>query len=90
MIRLFESGETGARPDVVSYTSVLNAAKRSNRSIDQTQRIRNLYTARHTLNELRKSRWDHPNEHSYTTFIQACYGMSDDGDVFREILEDVW
>mmetsp|Transcript_26960 Transcript_26960/g.64347 ORF Transcript_26960/g.64347 Transcript_26960/m.64347 type:complete len:1026 (-) Transcript_26960:36-3113(-) len=90
MIRLFESGQTGARPDVVSYTSVLNAAKRSNRSIDQTQRVRNLYTARHTLHELRKSRWDHPNEHSYTTFIQACYGLSDDGGVFREILEDVW
>lgn len=88
MIKLFP--ETGARPDVVSYTSVLNAAKRSNRSINQTQRIRNLYTAKHTLEELRKSRWDHPNEHSYTTFIQACYGLSDDATIFREILDDVF
>ena len=87
MIKLFP--ETGARPDVVSYTSVLNAAKRSNRSMDQIQRTRNLDTARHTLNELRESRWDHPNEHSYMTFIQACYGQSDDT-IFREVLDDMF
>jgi Pentatricopeptide repeat domain len=87
MIKLFP--ETGARPDVISYTSVLNAAKRSNRSIDQVQRTRNLDTLRHTLHELRESRWDHPNEHSYLTFIQALYGQSDEH-VFRETLDDVF
>jgi hypothetical protein len=50
-----------------------------------------LDTAIFTLHELRASRYDHPNELTYSTFLKACSNLlSDDEETLREVIVETF
>lgn len=77
MDRLYRSGYKDARPNEVTYTSVLNSCAFPAVLADPRTRRKALDTAIFTLEELQASRYGQPNEITYGTFIKACANLLD-------------
>jgi hypothetical protein len=91
MDKLYRSGYKEARPNVLTYTSVLNAAAFPALSADQRMKRKALDTAMFTLQELQASRYDQPNELTYSTFLKACINLlSDDDETLREVIKETF
>jgi hypothetical protein len=83
MDKLYQAGYKDARPNEVTYTSVLNSCAFP-ATFDQRTRRKALDTAIFTLQELQSSRYGQPNEVTYGTFIKACANLlSDDDQMLR-------
>ena len=90
MDKLYQAGYKDARPNEVTYTSVLNSCAFP-ATLDQLTRKKALDTAIFTLNELQASRYGQPNEVTYGTFIKACSNLlSDDEEMLRDVIEDAF
>lgn len=90
MDKLYQAGYKNARPDEVTYTSVLNSCAFP-ATLDRKTRRKALDTAIFTLRELRSSRYGQPNEVTYGTFIQACANLlSDDDEMLRAVIEEAF
>jgi hypothetical protein len=91
MDKLYQSGYKEARPNALTYTTVLNAAAFPATSTDQRTRRKALDTAIFTLQELQSSRYGQPNEVTYSTFVKACSNLlSQDDDTLREVIEEAF
>jgi hypothetical protein len=90
MDKLYQAGNKEARPDIVTYTAVLNSCAFP-AVVDPRTRRKALDTAMFTLHELQESRYGQPNEITYGTFIKACATLlHDDDEQRREVLERVF
>jgi hypothetical protein len=90
MDKLYQAGYKAARPNEVTYTSVLNSCAFP-ATLDQRIRRKALDTAIFTLQELQSSRYGQPNEVTYGTFIKACANLlSDDDDMLRVVIEQAF
>ena len=69
---------------------MLNAAAFPALSTDPRMKRKALDTAIFTLQELRASRYDHPNELTYSTFLKACVNLSSDDDKLRAVIEETF
>ena len=90
MDRLYRSGYKDARPNEVTYTSVLNSCAFPSVLADPRTRRKALDTAIFTLEELQASRYGQPNQVTYGTFIKACSNLLDgegDKDLKRMVIE---
>ena len=84
MDKFYQQGHKDARPNEATYTSVLNSCAYPS-TLDPKTRRNAWSTAVFTLNELRSSRYGHPNELTYGTFLQACSNLlSDDEENLRD------
>jgi hypothetical protein len=86
---LYRAGYKEARPNEVTYTSVLNSCAFPAAS-DQRTRRKALDTAIFTLQELQSSRYGQPNQITYGTFMKACANLlsgEQDDDLKRGVLE---
>jgi hypothetical protein len=91
MDKLYQAGYKDARPNEVTYTSVLNSCAFPAQSADPATRRKALDTAIFTLNELQSSRYGQPNEVTYGTFIKACSNLlSDDDEMLRAVIEEAF
>ena len=93
MEKLYQSGYGGARPNAVTYTSVLNAAAAfPAKSIDVKTKRKALETAIFTLHELQSCQYAQPTELTYSTFIKACYNLmsTEDEDSLREVIQETF
>ena len=92
MDKLYQSGYGEARPDAVTYTSVLNAAAFPAKSMDIKTKRKALDTAIFTLHELQSCQHDQPTELTYSTFIKACCNLlsTEDEDSLREVIQDTF
>jgi len=82
MDKLYQAGNKEARPNAVTYTSVLNACAFSAVPDPRTRR-KALDTAIFTLEELQSSRYGHPNSVTYGTFILAAANLLEEDDALR-------
>jgi hypothetical protein len=90
MDKLYQAGYKDARPNEVTYTSVLNSCAFP-ATVDQRIRRKALDTAIFTLAELQASRYGQPNEVTYGTFIKACANLlSDDDEMLRVVIENAF
>lgn len=88
MDMLYRAGNKEARPNQVTYTSVLNCCAFLPASSGPKTKRKALDTAIFTLSELQNSRYGHPNEVTYGTFIKAVANLLDeDDDLRREVIE---
>jgi hypothetical protein len=85
MDKLYQAGYKGARPDEVTYTSVLNSCAYP-ATLDKRTRRKALDTAIFTLEELQASRYGHPNQVTYGVFLKACANLLSDDDEMRRIV----
>eukprot|EP00539_Tryblionella_compressa_P020584 CAMPEP_0178870102 /NCGR_PEP_ID=MMETSP0747-20121128/6895_1 /TAXON_ID=913974 /ORGANISM="Nitzschia punctata, Strain CCMP561" /LENGTH=924 /DNA_ID=CAMNT_0020537195 /DNA_START=89 /DNA_END=2863 /DNA_ORIENTATION=+ len=91
MDKLYRSGYKEARPNALTYTSVLNAAAFPALSMDKKTKRKVLDTAIFTLQELQSSRYGQPNELTYSTFLKACSNLlSDDDEMLREVIKETF
>lgn len=93
MDKLYQAGYKDARPNEVTYTSVINSCAFPAASCDPKTRRKALDTALFTLQELQASRYGHPNEITYGTFMQACANLlvaNDDEMLLREVIENTF
>lgn len=90
MDKLYQAGNKEARPNEVTYTAVLNSCAFPS-VLDPKARRRMLDVAMFTLEELQASRYGHPNQVTYGTFIKACANLlPDDEDLRRVVLKKVF
>lgn len=90
MDKLYQAGNKEARPNEVTYTAVLNSCAFPS-VLDPKARRRMLDVAMFTLEELQASRYGHPNQVTYGTFIKACANLlPDDDDLRRVVLKKVF
>jgi hypothetical protein len=90
MDKLYQAGYKNARPNEVTYTSVLNSCAFT-ASLDQRTRRKAFDTAIFTLQELQASRYGQPNDITYSTFMQACANLlSEDEEMLRAVIEDAF
>lgn len=92
MDKLYQSGYKDARPNEVTYTSVLNSCAFPATPDPRTRR-KALDTAIFTLQELQASRYGQPNEVTYGTFMQACANLclpDDDEKLLRHVIEETF
>jgi hypothetical protein len=90
MDKLYQAGNKEARPNEVTYTAVLNSCAFPS-VLDPKARRRMLDVAMFTLEELQRSRYGHPNQITYGTFIKACANLlPDDEDLRRVVLKQVF
>jgi hypothetical protein len=90
MDKLYRAGYKEARPDEVTYTSVLNSCAFP-AALDERTRRKALHTAIFTLEELQSSRYGQPNQITYGTFMKACANLlSDDDEMRRVVIEKVF
>ena len=86
MDKLYRAGNKEARPNTMSYTSVLNSCAFPAVPDPRTRR-KALDTAIFTLEELQSSRYGHANSVTYGTFILAAANLlEEDDDVLRRQL----
>jgi hypothetical protein len=91
MDKLYQSGYKEARPNALTYTSVLNAAAFPALYTDERTKRKALDTAIFTLQELQSSRYGQPNELTYSTFIKACSNLlSDNEELLREFIKETF
>ena len=92
MDKLYQSGYKQARPNILTYTSVLNAAAFPSKQSDFKTKRKALDTAIFTLHELRSSQYGHPTELTYSTFMKACSNLlsSKDETSLREVIEETF
>lgn len=92
MDELYKSGYRGARPNVITYTNVLNAAAFPANSMDFKTKRKVLDTAIFILNELQTSQYGQPTELTYSTFIKACYNLlpTEDETSLREVIQETF
>lgn len=87
MDKLYQAGNKEARPNHVTYTAVLNSCAFP-AVLDPKTRRKALDTAIFTLEELQSSRYGHPNQVTYGTFILAVANLlPDDDKLRREVIE---
>ena len=90
MDKLYQAGYKEARPNEVTYTSVINSCAFP-AVLDERTRRKALYTAIFTLEELQSSRYGHPNQLTYGTFLKACANLlSEDDEMRRVVIEKVF
>ena len=90
MDKLYQGGYKDARPNEVTYTSVLNSCAFP-ATLDQLTRRKALSTAQFTLQELQASRYGQPNEVTYGTFLKACGNLlTDDDEMLRVVIEEAF
>lgn len=90
MDKLYQAGYKSARPNEVSYTSVLNSCAFT-ASLDKRTKRKAFDTAIFTLQELRASRYGQPNDIAYGTFMQACANLlSEDDEKLRVVIEEAF
>ena len=90
MDKLYRAGNKEARPNEITYTAVINSCAFPS-VLDSRTRRKALDTALFTLNELQTSRYGHPNQVTYGTFIKACANLlHDDEDMRRAIIKRVF
>ena len=90
MDKLYQAGYKDARPNEVTYTSVLNSCAFP-ATLDQLTRRKALDTAKFTLHELQASRYGQPNEVTYGTFLKACANLlTDDDEMLRVVIEEAF
>ena len=90
MDKLYQAGYKDARPNEVTYTSVLNSCAFTV-SLDQRTKRKAFDTAIFTLQELQASRYGHPNDIAYGTFMQACANLlSKDDEMLRAVIEEAF
>ena len=83
MDKLYQAGvNKEARPNEVTYTAVLNSCAFP-AVLDARTRRKALDTAIFTLEELKASRYGHPNQITYSTFLKAVANLLPDDDEFR-------
>lgn len=82
MDKLYRAGNKDARPNGVTYTTVIKSCAFP-AALDERSRRKALDTAIFTLQELQGSRYGHPNELTYGTFIKACANLVPDDDELR-------
>ena len=82
MDKMYQAGNKDARPDTVTYTAVLNSCAFP-AVLDSRTRRKAWDTALFTLQELRESRYGHPNQVTYGVFIKACGNLLHDDDELR-------
>ena len=75
MDKLYQAGYKEARPNAVTYTSVLNSCAFPSVLADPKTRRKALDTAIFTLEELQASRYGQPNQVTYGTFMKACANL---------------
>ena len=85
MDKLYRAGYKEARPDEVTYTSVLNSCAFP-AALDERTRRKALDTAIFTLEELQSSRYGQPNQVTYGTFMKACANLLSDDDEMRLVV----
>lgn len=90
MDKLYQAGYKDARPNEVTYTSVLNSCAFT-ASLDERTKRKAFDTAIFTLQELQASRYGAPNDVAYGTFMQACANLlSKDDEMLRSVIEDAF
>lgn len=90
MDKLYQAGYKDARPNEVTYTSVLNSCAFT-ASLDRRTKRKAFDTAIFTLQELQASRYGQPNDITYSTFMQACANLlSEDEELLRAVIEDAF
>ena len=91
MDKLYQAGNKEARPNEVTYTSVINSCAFPAR-LDPNTRRKALATAIFTLQELQSSRYGHPNQVTYGSFFKACANLlaDDDDDTRRDIIRSAF
>jgi hypothetical protein len=90
MDKLYQAGNKEARPNEVTYTAVLNSCAFP-AALDERTRRKALDTAIFTLKELQSSRYGHPNQVTYGTFIKACANLLPDNvDLRSEIIREAF
>lgn len=90
MDKLYQAGNTEARPNEITYTAVINSCAFPSLPDTRTRR-KALDTALFTLKELQGSRYAQPNQVTYGTFIRACSNLlHDDDELRREIIKRVF
>mmetsp|Transcript_26677 Transcript_26677/g.62360 ORF Transcript_26677/g.62360 Transcript_26677/m.62360 type:complete len:303 (+) Transcript_26677:1-909(+) len=92
MDKLYQSGYKGAKPNTLTYNTVLNAAASSEVSMDWKTKRKALDTAIFTLKELQSSEYGQPTELSYSTLMKACSNLlsTEDDPSLREIIENTF
>ncbi len=91
MDKLYQAGYKDARPNEVTYTSVLNSCAFTAALNERTKRKALFDTAIFTLQELQASRYGAPNDVAYGTFIQACANLlSKDDEMLRAVIEEAF
>lgn len=90
MDKLYQAGYKEAKPDEITYTSVLKSCAFP-ASLDSKTRRKAYYTAMFTWQELKESRYAHPNDVTYGTFIRACSNLlTEDDTTLRHVLQDAF
>lgn len=90
MDKLYQAGYKDARPNEVTYTSVLNSCAFT-ASVDERTKRKAFDTAIFTLQELQASRYGSPNDVAYGTFMQACANLlSQDDELLRAVIEEAF
>ena len=89
MDRLYRAGYKYARPNEMTYTSVLNSCAFTFVENDLSKR-KALDVAIFTLEELQESHYGNPNHITYGMFLKACSNlMSNDDERWRRVVEPV-
>jgi len=90
MDKLYQAGYKDARPNEVTYTSVLNSCAFTASPNERTKR-KAFDTAIFTLQEFQASRYGAPNDVAYGTFMKACANLlSKDDAMLRGVVEEAF
>jgi hypothetical protein len=85
MDKMYQADNSGARPNEITYTAVINSCAFPS-APDSRIRKKALDTALFTLKELQGSGYGQPNQVTYGTFIRACANLLHDDDEMRRVI----
>jgi hypothetical protein len=73
MVQSYENGHDNAKPNVFSYTAVLNACAFC--SGDKTEKKEALQIATSTFKHLESCKFDSPNHVTFNTYLRVCLNL---------------